>query len=73
MLDANFWQNKSRSKNIIQEKKLFEELINSYNKSINELKDLDDLKELALEENNQNVVNEIFENLKKLHQLVKKK
>ncbi len=72
MLDANFWQNKSRSKNIIQEKKLFEELINSYNKSINELKDLDDLKELALEENNQNVVNEIFENLKKLHQLVKK-
>ena len=48
MLDANFWQDKSRSKNIIQEKKLFEDLVNSYNKSINELRDLDDLKELAL-------------------------
>ena len=44
MLDANFWHDKNKSKNIIKEKKLYEDLINSYNDTIKKLKDLDDLK-----------------------------
>ena len=52
MLDANFWQDKAKSQKIIKEKKLFEDLINSYNLSNIKLQDLDDLNELALEENN---------------------
>ena len=47
MLDANFWHDKNKSKNIIKEKKLYEDLINSYNDTIKKLKDLDDLNELA--------------------------
>ena len=43
MLDANFWQDKVKSKRIIKEKKLYEDLINSFNSSISRLKDLDDL------------------------------
>ena len=72
MLEANFWQNKVNSKNIIKEKKLCEDLVNSYNSSVEKLKDLDDLNQLAIEENNQTVQKEILQNLKEQKILVKK-
>jgi len=72
MLDANFWQDKSASTKILKEKKLFENLINSYETSLNKLNDLDDLNKLAIEENNINIQNEIFDNIKELRKLVKK-
>jgi len=37
MLDANFWQNKSSAQKVIKEKKLYENLINSYKDSIKKL------------------------------------
>ncbi len=72
MLDANFWQDKINSKKIIKEKKLYEDLINSYEQSINKIKDLEDLNELAVEEKNQSIQNEILENIKDLRKIVKK-
>ena len=72
MLDANFWQNKALSQKIIKEKKLFENLINSYESSIKRLKDLDDLNRLAQEEGSQDIQNEIIENIEELRSLVKK-
>ena len=72
MLDVNFWQDKNVSKNVIKEKKLFEELINSFKDSIQQLKDLDDLQELANEENNQSIQNEVIQNIKDLKKIVKK-
>ena len=72
MLEPNFWQDKNKSKNIIKEKKLFDDLINSYNNSIEKLKDLDDLRELALEENNQELQKEVFQSVKDLRILAKK-
>ena len=72
MLDANFWQDKSGSTKILKEKKLFENLIKSYETSLNKLNDLDDLNKLAIEENNINIQGEIFDNIKELRKLVKK-
>ena len=72
MLDANFWQDKINSQKIIKEKKLFEDLINSFNLSEQKLKDLDDLNLLAEEENNQDIQKEIITNIKELRALVKK-
>ncbi|RPG97047.1 MAG: peptide chain release factor 2 [Candidatus Pelagibacter sp. TMED239] len=72
MLEANFWQNKVNSKNIIKEKKLYEDLINSFNSSVDKLKDLNDLNQLAIDENNQIVQKEILQNLKEQRILVKK-
>ena len=72
MLEANFWQNKLNSKNIIKEKKLYEDLVNSYNSSVETLKDLNDLNQLATQENNQTVQKEILQNLKEQRILVKK-
>ncbi len=72
MIDANFWQNKKKSTSILKEKKLFEDLINSYESSIKRLKDLDDLNQLASEENNDSIKKEIIQEIKELKLLVKK-
>ena len=72
MLEANFWQDKNKSQNIIKEKKLFEDLIASYNNSVERLKDLDDLNQLAEEEKNEAVQSEIFQNIKNLGKEAKK-
>ena len=73
MLDANFWQDKDNSKKVIKEKKLFEDLVNSLNQSIQKLNDFDDLNELALEESNLAVQEETLQNIKDLKKEVKKK
>ncbi|MDA9631368.1 peptide chain release factor 2 [Candidatus Pelagibacter sp.] len=72
MLEANFWQDKNNSKKIIKEKKLFEDLLNTHKISIEKLSDLNDLNELALEEENLTVQKEILQNIKSLRVLVKK-
>tara|TARA_S200000501_G_scaffold355563_1_gene377382 strand:+ start:472 stop:1449 length:978 start_codon:yes stop_codon:yes gene_type:complete len=72
MLAANFWQDKKISTKIIKEKKLFEELINSYNFSIKRLQDLEDLYQLASDEKNETIQKEIFQDIKDLNLLVKK-
>jgi peptide chain release factor 2 len=72
MLDKNFWQDKPNSQKVIKEKKLYEELINSYESTIKSLIDLNDLNELALEEKNESIVTEVLENIKNLKKLAKK-
>ncbi len=72
MLDTNFWKDQSKSKNVIKEKKLYEDLLNSFNESNKKLKDLDDLNQLALEENNIDIQKEVLNNIKDLKKLVKK-
>ncbi|MDA8783907.1 peptide chain release factor 2 [Candidatus Pelagibacter bacterium] len=72
MLEANFWQDKDNSKKVIKEKKLFEDLLNTYKVSIEKLSDLDDLSDLAIEEKNDSVQKEILQNIKELRTLAKK-
>ncbi len=72
MLEVNFWQDKLKSQKIIKEKKLFEDLIDSFNHSNNQLQDLKDLYELALEENNTDIQNEVTKNISDLRLIVKK-
>ena len=72
MLDANFWQDKIVSQKIIKEKKLYEDLLKSYEHSINSLNDLNELNQLALEEKNQAIINEVLDSIKKLKIITKK-
>ena len=72
MLDANFWQDKSNSKKILKEKKLYEDLIYSFEESQKKLKDLDDLNNLAIQENNLSFQKEVVDNVKELRSFVKK-
>ena len=71
MLEADFWQDKTYSKKLLK-KKLYEDLINSYEKCLKKLNDLDDLNKLAIEENNLSIQKEIIENIKDLRSVVKK-
>ena len=72
MLENNFWQDKSKSQRIIKEKKLYEDLISSYNNSVMSLNDLHELNKLATEEKNQIIINEVLESIKNLKKLAKK-
>jgi peptide chain release factor 2 len=71
MLESNFWQDKTKSQKIIKEKKLYEDLINSYEKSTQQFKDLDDLYKLAIDENNSEIQAEVYQKLKELRIRVK--
>ena len=66
MLEVNFWQDKAKSQIVIKEKKLYENLINSYEQSILQFKDLDDLYKLAIEEKNSEIQLEVYQKLKEL-------
>ena len=72
MLEVNFWQDKLKSKKILKEKKLFEELTNSYKNSQKNLDDINELYRLALEENNNDLLQELTNNLKELKKDIKK-
>ena len=71
MLEENFWQDKANSQKVVKEKKFFEDLINSYKYSENQIKDLNDLYELAIEENNIDIQNEVNKNISDLRRLTK--
>ena len=72
MLDANFWHNKSSAQKVIKEKKLYENLINSYENSIKKLDELSDLYQLAKDENNKSIINETLQNVEDLKLETKK-
>ena len=72
MLESDFWLDKSNSQKIIKEKKLYEDLINSYDNSSKSLIDLHELNNLALEEKNQSIIIEVLENIKNLKISAKK-
>ena len=64
MLEANFWQDKEKSKKILKEKKLLEEMSSSYLNIENELKDAEELFELANNENNLEILSDLTINIK---------
>ena len=72
MLERNFWQDKKESQKIIKEKKLQEDLINSYNFSVKQCKEISDLFNLAVEENNSSVINDSLKSIKELKFKTKK-
>jgi peptide chain release factor 2 len=72
MLEANFWQDKKNAQKIVKEKKLQEDLINSYDYSVEQCKEIYDLYNLALEENNTSIISESLKNLKELRLNTKK-
>ena len=72
MLEATFWQDKNKAQKAIKEKKFQEDLINSYNSSIKECKEISDFLNLAIEENNTSVINDSIKNLEELKFKTKK-
>jgi len=72
MLESNFWQDKDIAQKIIKEKKIQEDLINSYISSASMCKETEELYNLAIEENNTSVINDSLKSIKELRDKVKK-
>ena len=68
MLSENFWKDKKKATKIVKEKKIYEDILNSYQKFSEEINNLKDLYNLALDEKN----NEILQDCDiKINQLIK--
>ncbi len=71
-MEPNFWENKSKAEKILKEKKLYEDLVQSYELSLKQFSEIVELYNLALEENNQIILKESENNILKLHKNIKK-
>tara|TARA_Y100000817_G_scaffold218484_1_gene172203 strand:+ start:521 stop:1579 length:1059 start_codon:yes stop_codon:yes gene_type:complete len=71
ILNSDFWENKSNSEKILKEKKIYDELINSYKNSFQKCNEIIEFYNLAKEENNIELVKESIINLKELNKKVK--
>ena len=66
MLETNFWQDKNKAQKVIKEKKFQEDLINSYNYSLKQCKDISELFNLAVDESNTTVINDSLKSIEDL-------
>ena len=71
-MEPNFWDNKSKAEKILKEKKLYEDLVQSYEISLKQFNEIVDLYNLALDENNQTILKESENNILELHKKIKK-
>ena len=72
LLKENFWKDKKLVKQTVKKKKLYEDILNSYHNSVNELQNLKDLYDLAQQEKNDEIVNECNEKIKEIEIDIKK-
>ncbi len=56
LLGENFWKDKAKVKKTVKEKKIFEDILNSYKSTFTEFNNLKDLYDLALEEKNEEIL-----------------
>ena len=56
LLNQNFWKDKIKVKKTVKEKKIYEDILNSYQNSFREINNLKDLHNLALEEKNDEIL-----------------
>ena len=66
ILDASFWKDKVLAQKVIKEKNFHEDLVKSFENSKKEIKDLSDLYDLAVDENNQIIIKELVKNCNEL-------
>ena len=52
ILNSDFWENKSNSEKILKEKKMYDELVNSYKNSFQKCNEIVEFYNLAKDENN---------------------
>ena len=68
-LKENFWKDKNLVKKTVKQKKIFEDILNSYNKSLKDLNNLKDLYLLASQEKDEETIQDCNE---KIEQILKK-
>ena len=72
LLKGNFWKDKNFAKKSIKQKKNLEEILNSYKSSLNELKDIKDLFDLANQEKNNDIIEDCDQKIDQIYKSIKK-
>ena len=71
-LQENFWKNKELVKKTVKQKKIFEDIINSYKKSSSEINNLKDLYNLASQEKDDEMIQDCNIKIDQIHKDIKK-
>ena len=72
ILDQNFWKDKNKAKKIVKEKKNYEDILNSYKKSVTDINNLKDLYNLAIEEKNEEIMQDCSIKIGQIFKVIKK-
>ena len=67
-----FWKDKILVKKTVKQKKIFEDILKSYQGSVIEISNINDLYGLAIQEKNDEIINDCFLKLQEIHKSVKK-
>jgi len=71
LLNQNFWKDKAKVKKTVKEKKTYEDILNSYQSSLQEINNLKDLYNLALEEKNDEILQDCDVKINQLLKTIK--
>ena len=71
-LQENFWKNKKLVKKTVKQKKIFEDILNSYKKSLSEINNLKDLYNLAAQEKDDEIIQDCNIKIDQIHKDIKK-
>ncbi|MBL6785919.1 MAG: peptide chain release factor 2 [Candidatus Pelagibacter bacterium] len=71
-LKENFWKDKNLVKKTVKQKKIFEDILNSYKKSFEDLNNLKDLYLLASQENDYETIQDCIKRIKQILTEIKK-
>ena len=71
-LQENFWKNKELVKKTVKQKKIFEDILNSYKKSLSEINNLKDLYNLASQEKDDEIIQDCNIKIDQIHKDIKK-
>ena len=71
-LKENFWKDKNLVKKTVKQKKTYEEILNSYQKSITDLNNLKDLYSLAFKEKDEETIQDCKKKIEEISEEIKK-
>ena len=71
-LKKDFWKDKNIVKKTVKQKKIFEDILSSYQNCFKEINNLKDLYNLAIDENNDEIILDCNSKIEDLHNLIKK-
>ena len=71
-LKENFWKDKKLVKKTVKQKKIFEDILKSYKKNLNDLANLKDLHSLASQEKDEDTIKDCNKKIEQIYEEIKK-
>jgi peptide chain release factor 2 len=67
----NFWKDKAKVKKVVKQKKLYTDIISSFEDSEKEIRNIKDIYKLGLEENDNEIINDCLEKVENIQKQIK--